>query len=396
MDHDAILIEASELDSTDPLAIQRDRFIIPDPDLAYLDGNSLGMTPRATIHRIHEVMNNEWADGLIRSWEHWLDLPLIVGDELAPLVGAANGEVVVHDSTTVNLHQLLHAAIRLRPNSTHLAVDPGEFPSDRYAVAAVADQCGLAVKTPAPGTTLDDLDLAGCAAVVRSLIDYRTSERADLNGFTERAAASGTIVIWDLSHAVGAINVDLPTAGVDMAIGCTYRFLNGGPGAPGFSFVRAGLADAIDHPIRGWFGQNEQFDMDADWSPKSGIGRLMIGTPGILGLEAARCGIALSAEVGSEQLAAKSTALTSFGLDLVDRLGLISNTPRNSEHRGAHVAILDESAGQIIESIATNHRVVADYRRPNIVRLGCSPLTTRFTDIARAVLAVKHEIDQRA
>ena len=396
MDTEALLDEAATHYASHPLAGYRDRFVIPDPDLSYLDGNSLGMTPRATVHRIHEVMNDEWADGLIRSWTKWLDLPLQVGDELAPLLGANDGEVVVHDSTTINLHQLLHAAVALRPDATHLAVDPGEFPTDRYAVASVAAQHGLGVRTPPPGGTLDDLDLTGCAAVVRSLVDYRTAQIADLVGATERAATHGAIVIWDLSHAVGAIDVDLPAAGVDMAVGCTYKFLNGGPGAPGFSFVRAGLADQIDHPLRGWFGQHDQFDMDADWQPKHGVGRLMIGTPGILGLEAARCGIAISAEVGAPRLAATSTALTAFGLDLVDRLGLVTVTPRDAGQRGAHIAIQHPEADDITAALAQRHGVIADYRRPNLVRLGCSPLTTRFTDIARAMIALRTEIDQRA
>ena len=394
MDIDSLLAEASELDASDPLAGYRDRFVIPDPDLSYLDGNSLGMTPRSTVHRLHEVMNDEWADGLIRSWATWLDLPLRAGNELAPLIGANDGEVVVHDSTSVNLHQLLHAAINLRPGSTHLAVDPAEFPTDRYAVAAVAAQYGLDVRTPEPGATLDDTDLTGCAAVVRSLVDYRTAARADLNGFTKHAGE--TIVIWDLSHAVGALAIDLPAAGVDMAIGCTYKFLNGGPGAPGFSFVRAGMAEQIDQPIRGWFGQDDQFDMDADWAPKQGVGRLMIGTPGILGLEAARCGIALSAEVGGERLEAKARSLTTFGLDLVEHLGLVSDTPRNPEQRGAHIAVHHPAAHDINEALGLRHQVIADYRKPNIVRLGCSPLTTRYLDVARGLLAIRAEIDQRA
>ncbi|MGA1565006.1 MAG: aminotransferase class V-fold PLP-dependent enzyme [Ilumatobacteraceae bacterium] len=396
MDVDAILAEATRLDGDDPLASQRDRFVIPDPDLAYLDGNSLGMTPRTTVHRIHEVMNDEWADGLIRSWAHWLDMPLTAGDELAPLIGANDGEVVVHDSTTINLHQLLHAAVALRPGSTHIAVDPGEFPTDRYAVAAVAAQHGLSVRNPSPGTSLDETDLNGCAAVVRSLVDYRSAAVADLIGFTEHAERAGTLVIWDLSHAVGAIEVDLPAASVDMAVGCTYKFLNGGPGAPGFSFVRAGLVDEVDHPIRGWFGQDDQFDMDADWRPKPGVGRLMIGTPGILSLEAARCGIAISAEVGAPALAGKSRALTTFALDLVDRLGLLSDTDRDPHRRGAHVAVRHPDAEAINTALATSHNVVADYRRPDVVRLGCSPLTTRFVDVARAIVALRLEIDQRA
>ena len=205
MTADEIIAEAAALDAADPLAHWRDRFVIPDPDLAYLDGNSLGMLPRDTVHRLHEVLTDEWADGLIRSWEHWLELPRQVGDELAPLLGATDGEVVVHDSTTINLHQLLHAAIALAPGRRALLIDTGEFPTDRYAVDAVGAQHGLEVRSPTPGASLDDENLDDVAVVVRSLIDYRSGRRADLSGFTARARAAGAIVIWDLSHAVGAI-----------------------------------------------------------------------------------------------------------------------------------------------------------------------------------------------
>ena len=206
MNSEQLLTRAFELDSTDDLAHWRDRFVIDDPDLSYLDGNSLGMLPRTTVHRLHEVMNEEWGSGLIRSWRKWLELPLIVGNELAPLLGADDGEVVVHDSTSVNLHQLLHAAVQLRPNRSCIAVDAHEFPTDRYAVESVAAQHGLTVVSPGPNERLDEIDLGDCAVVVRSLIDYRSAEVADLSGFTSRARDAGALVIWDLSHAVGAVS----------------------------------------------------------------------------------------------------------------------------------------------------------------------------------------------
>jgi len=221
--------QAVELDTEDPLARWRDEFVIDDPDLAYLDGNSLGMTPRRTIHRIHEVMATEWAEGLISSWEHWLDLPLHVGDELAPIIGAGPGEVVVHDSTSVNLYQLVRAAVDLAPDRHLIGVESGEFPSDRYIVEGVAEQTGRQVRHD-----LDDPDfpIGDCAVIVRSLVDYRTAEIADLAGFTARAKEHDTRVIWDLSHAVGVLDLDLPSAGVELAVGCTYKFLNGGLAHP--------------------------------------------------------------------------------------------------------------------------------------------------------------------
>ena len=385
MNPDDLLNRAFELDSADPLAHWRDRFVIDDPDLSYLDGNSLGMLPRTTVHRIHEVMNDEWGSGLIRSWRKWLELPLIVGNELAPLLGADDGEVVVHDSTSVNLHQLLHAAVRLRPERAHIAVDAHEFPTDRYAVEAIAAEYGLTVISPKPDESLDELDLSNCSVVVRSLIDYRTAAIADLDGFTHRARQEGALVIWDLSHAVGAIELDLHAADVDMAIGCTYKYLNGGPGAPAFSYVRSSLISDVDQPIRGWFGQDNQFAMDGAWSPKPGIGRLMIGTPSILALEAARCGIELSSEAGMPAIAAKGRALTEFAHECCDEMDLESVSPRDASMRGSHIAIRHPNAKELTERLEREHLVIADYRDPDLVRLGCSALTTRFGDVARAV-----------
>ena len=394
MNPDDLLNRAFELDSTDPLAHWRDRFVIDDPDLSYLDGNSLGMLPRTTVHRIHEVMNDEWGSGLIRSWRKWLELPLIVGNELAPLLGADDGEVVVHDSTSVNLHQLLHAAVRLRPERAYIAVDAHEFPTDRYAVEAIAAEYGLTVISPKPDESLDELDLSNCSVVVRSLIDYRTAAIADLDGFTHRARQEGALVIWDLSHAVGAIELDLHAADVDMAIGCTYKYLNGGPGAPAFSYVRSSLISDVDQPIRGWFGQDNQFAMDGAWSPKPGIGRLMIGTPSILALEAARCGIEVSSEAGMPAIAAKGRALTEFAHECCDEMDLESVSPRDASMRGSHVAIRHPNAKELTERLEREHLVIADYRDPDLVRLGCSALTTRFGDVARAVTRLAEMVHQ--
>ena len=393
MNPDDLLNRAFELDSADPLAHWRDRFVIDDPDLSYLDGNSLGMLPRTTVHRIHEVMNDEWGSGLIRSWRKWLELPLIVGNELAPLLGADDGEVVVHDSTSVNLHQLLHAAVRLRPERAHIAVDAHEFPTDRYAVEAIAAEYGLTVISP-KDESLDELDLSNCSVVVRSLIDYRTAAIADLDGFTHRARQEGALVIWDLSHAVGAIELDLHAADVDMAIGCTYKYLNGGPGAPAFSYVRSSLISEVDQPIRGWFGQDNQFAMDGAWSPKPGIGRLMIGTPSILALEAARCGIELSSEAGMPAIAAKGRALTEFAHECCDEMDLESVSPRDASMRGSHIAIRHPNAKELTERLEREHLVIADYRDPDLVRLGCSALTTRFGDVARAVTRLAEMVHQ--
>jgi kynureninase len=362
--------EAADLDAADPLAAWRQRFVTP-AGLVYLDGNSLGMTPTATLERLQAVAGGEWGEGLIRSWDHWLDLPRRVGDRLAPIIGAPAGSVVVHDSTTVNLYQLVHAALALAADpGGAIAVDAGDFPTDRYVVAGIARAMGRAVRT-----SLDDLD--GAAVVVRSAVDYRTAERTDVATETARAAAAGAVTVWDLSHAAGAVELDLASAGVDLAVGCTYKFLHGGPGAPGWAYVRPGLA--VEQPIWGWFGQAAQFEMGDAYEPHADVRRLLLGTPGILGLAASEVGIGHVADAGMATVAAKGRALTALALRLCDELGLDSPSPRDDSARGAHVAVHAALAAR---------GVIADVRRPDLVRLGCAALTTRFTDVWDGVHAV--------
>jgi kynureninase len=366
--------EAVALDAADPLAGWRDEFLIPDPDVAYLDGNSLGMTPRRTIERVDALMRDEWAGGLIGSWDHWLDLPQRVGDELAAIVGARHGEVVVHDSVTINLYQLVHAALALRPDRRVIAVASGEFPTDRYVVDGIARSHGYEVRHGFE--RLDDV-----AVAVRSLVDYRTAEVVDLAAETARAHAAGALIIWDLSHAAGLLDVDLRGAGAQLAIGCTYKYLNGGPGSPAFSYVAADLIEQIDQPIWGWFSQVDQFAMGPDYVPRSDVGRLLVGTPGIIGLTAAASGIELSAEAGIASIAAKGRALTAYGLSRCEALGLESPSPTDPARRGGHFSVRHPDAASITRILAADHGVIADFREPDLIRLGCSPLTTRFTDV---------------
>ena len=286
--------------------------------LVYLDGNSLGMMPIAALERLQTVAGGEWADGLIRSWDHWLDLPRQVGDRLAPIIGAPPGTVVVHDSTTVNLYQAVHAALALAGDGA-IAVDGADFPTDRYVVAGIARATGRELRT-----SLDDL--SGVAAVVRSAVDYRSAERTDIAAETSRATAAGAITVWDLSHAAGAVDVDVVAGGVDLAVGCTYKFLHGGPGAPAWAYVRPGVA--VDQPIWGWFGQAAQFEMGDAYEPHDDVRRLLLGTPGILGLATAEIGIGHVADAGMPAIAAKGRALTAFALDLCAELGLDSPSPR--------------------------------------------------------------------
>ena len=370
---------ALALDAIDPLAAWRDQFDLTAPglagrDLIYLDGNSLGRTPLRTIERLDAVVRGEWARDLIRSWDHWLDLPQRVGDRLAPLIGAADGEVAVHDSTSVNLYQVVHGGLAMRPDRAVIAIDAHDFPSDRYIVDGIAAATGRTVRHGFD--RLDDV-----AVVVRSMVDYRTAEVVDIATETARATAAGALVIWDLSHAAGVLAVDLHGAGAQLAVGCTYKFLNGGPGAPAFTYVAHELQSLITQPIWGWFSQRDQFAMGPEYQPRPDIGRMLIGTPSILALAAADAGISVSADAGIDAIAAKATALTGFGIDLCDQWGLTTCTPREASRRGGHISVVHPQARQLCRRLIDECGVIPDFREPDIVRLGMSPLTTRFVDV---------------
>ncbi len=374
---------AEELDAGDPLALWRNEFVITDPDLIYLDGNSLGRTPKRTVAALHRVVEQQWAGDLISSWydNGWLDLALTVGDELAPLLGAVPGEVAVHESTTVGIFQQVNVALDLVPGRPLLiAVDGADFPTDRYVVEGIARLRGCEVRY-----VLDDL--TGVGVVLRSLVDYRTAEVADLAAETARAAAAGATTVWDLSHAAGVLELDLHAAGVELAVGCTYKFLNGGPGSPAFVFVASGVQDRVTQPIWGWFAQTDQFAMDRPFDPRHGIGRMLNGTPPVLGLTAARVGIGLTVEAGIAAVARKARRLTAFAIELADQFALDTDTPRDPVRRGGHVAIRHPDARQLHTQLAAR-KIVVDYRDPDVLRFGLSPLTTRFTDVHDAMTAL--------
>ncbi len=372
--------DAAALDATDPLADWRHEFVIPDPDLVYLDGNSLGRPSRRAVEAMRRVVDEEWAGGLIRSWDHWIDAPFEAGAAVARLLGADGDEVIVHDSTSVNLFQLVHAALSLRPDRRVIAVDPRDFPSDVYVVAGIAARTGHEVR--AGFDRLDDV-----AVVVRSVVDYRTAEIADVGAETARAHEAGALVIWDLSHAVGVLELDLHGAGVELAVGCTYKFLGSGPGGPGFAYVARALVPTIDQPIWGWFGRDDQFAMPSAYESRSDIGRLLIGTPGIAGIAAVTAAAGVVADAGIGAVRAKAVALTGLALDLCDEYGLESPTPRDPDRRGGHVSVRHAEARRLVDELMAEG-VITDFREPDLVRLGCSPLTTRFTDVWDGITAV--------
>ena len=383
-----------DLDRADPLARFRDEFVTDD--VIYLDGNSLGRLPHRTRRRLEEVVAVGWGRGLVGSWDEWIDLSTQVGDRLgAALLGAAAGTTVVSDSVTVNLHKLATAALDTQPGRPDVVTDAGNFPTDRYVLAEVARRAGGRLRTvptdpvtgpaaDAIGTALDD----GVGLVSLSHVDYRSGSLADIAALTEQAHAAGAMVLWDLSHSVGAVPIDLPAAGVDLAVGCTYKYVNAGPGAPAFLFVAEALAERLASPIPGWFGTTEQFAMAAEHRARPGAARFLTGTPSVPGLVAVEAGVEILAEAGMEELRTKSLRLTDLLIDLATTslapLGFAVSTPTDPGRRGGHVSLSHPDARRI-SMAARRRRVVGDFRAPDLLRLAPVPLYTRFSDVAMAV-----------
>jgi kynureninase len=392
------LDRAAALDAADPLAAFRDRFVIADPDLVYLDGNSLGRLPKATVARLSRVVGDEWGGELIRAWDHWLDEPARVGDLIAPLIGAAPGQVTVSDSTTVNFYKLAVAALDARPGRHVIITDRDNFPTDRYVLEGLARARNLEIEwlepDPVSGPTVDAIGTAlarhdgDVALVTLTHVNYRSAAIADMTAITEAAHEAGALVLWDLSHSAGAVEVPLDDAGADLAVGCTYKFLCGGPGAPAYLYVSHALLAELRNPIQGWFGQRDQFAMAQGYDPAPGVGQWLAGTPGMIALAAVEEGVKLVAEAGIDRIRAKGIALTEFAIELVDTelaaLGFSVGSPRDPATRGAHVAIRHPGAKRLTGELIANG-VVPDFREPDSIRFGMSPLTTTFSEVASGI-----------
>jgi len=383
---------AESLDAADPLAGFRDRFVREDPSLIYLDGNSLGPLPRATRARIAEVVADEWGAGLVRSWHRWIELPGQVGDLLGEhLIGASPGQVAVCDSTTVNLYKLACAALDARPGRRVIVTDDDNFPTDRYVLQGIAAQRGGELRMI--GTDLDQGLAAGAVAeavdertalVSLSHVAYRSGALADMAQITAIVHEAGALALWDLCHSAGAVPVELDASGADLAVGCTYKYLNAGPGAPAFLYVRRELQQALRQPVWGWFGQRDQFEMGQAYEPAPGIGQFLTGTPQIIGTVAVQEGARLLAEAGIGRLRAKAVALTGYLIGLADAwlapYGVTVASPRQAERRGAHVTLAHPDAWRISQALI-QRGVIGDYRTPDRLRLGPVPAYTRFTDV---------------
>jgi kynureninase len=387
-----LLAAARTLDAEDPLAAYRDRFLIENQDLVYFDGNSLGRLPLVTRERLADVVSREWGGALIRGWETWIELARRAGDVLADgVLGVSPGEVTLSDSTTVNLYKLAVAALDARPGRRVVVTDDDNFPTDRYVLEGLAANRGLELRVvPADiddGLSLADLRAAldeDVALVCLSHLAYRSGARADLVGITAAAHEVGALTLWDLCHSAGSIQVPLREAGADLAVGCTYKYLNAGPGAPAFVYVRSDLQPRLRQPIWGWFGQRDQFAMAAGYDPVETIDRFTVGTLPVLGGYAVLEGASITAAAGIGAIAAKGAALTSYAITLFDSWlvahGFALATPRQPERRGAHVTLYHPNAWQICQALKAAN-VIPDYRTPDRLRIGLAPLYTRFVDV---------------
>jgi kynureninase len=384
---------AQALDRADPLAAFREEFLIADDGIVYFDGNSLGRPPARALDALAEVVRSGWGERLIRSWtEGWMELPLQLGDRIGALLGAAGGQVAVADSTTVCFYKAVSAALDARPGRTEIVTDPGNFPTDRYVLESLASQRGLGLRWLEPADPLRGPSAAEVAALVGpqtalvtfTHVDYRSAAILDMAAITQVAHAAGALTIWDLCHSVGAVAVELDAAGADLAVGCTYKYLCGGPGSPAFIYVRAELAPMLRQPIWGWLGRRDAFRMDPGYEPAEGIRAFLSGTPPILALHALEPGIKLVTRAGIERIRAKGTALTALAIELADawlaELGVAVASPREDSLRGAHVALAHPEAAALCERLSA-HGVLADYRAPDVVRVGLSPLSTRFVEV---------------
>lgn len=389
--------DAEALDAADPLSGFRERFVIDDPERIYLDGNSLGRLPVATRDRLSALVS-DWGTRLVGGWEEWIDAPSRVGDGLAGLLGARAGEVIVSDSTTVNLFKLAGAVLDGREGA--LVTDAGNFPTDRYVLEGLAAAGGRELRLFEPADALhgpspDDVARAvahgDVALVVLSHVAYGSGALADVVGI--QAAADGVPVIWDLSHSAGVVDPDLHAAGAKFAVGCTYKHLNAGPGAPAFLYVHAEHQDKLRSPIWGWFGQRDQFAMERPYDPEPGVRRFLAGTPPILELAAVEEGVRVTADAGIDAVRAKSVSLTQLIVDYHDEhlrgLGFELGSPRDPARRGAHVSLRHPLAWPICRTLIDRAAVVPDYRGPDRVRLGVAPLYTTHAEVFDALERLK-------
>lgn len=387
---------ALELDSRDELASFREQFVITDHDLLYMDGNSLGRLPKAAAARARQLVELEWGGDLIRGWNKgWWEAPRRVGDKIGQLIGAAEGEVIVSDTTSVNLYKLVMAALADQPSRKRIITDQFNFPSDLYILQGAAQALGnrheiIRIGSRDGGLTPDLAALESAinedtALVTLSHVLFKSGYLYDMRAITDLAHANGALVLWDLSHSVGALPIALDDCHADLAVGCTYKYLNGGPGAPAFLYVNKTLQAKLTSPIWGWWGQNRPFDFDLDYIPAPGVNRFLVGTQPILSLLTMEAALEPLLEAGMERLRAKSILLTDYASYLTDErlapLGFSLGSPRDSARRGSHISIRHAEAYRINRALIEEMKVIPDFRAPDNLRLGFAPLYISFANV---------------
>jgi len=398
---------AEELDRRDVLSSYRSAFVSSEPGLIYLNGNSLGRLPVATSEALESTVEEAWGKGLIRSWrEEWYDLPAKAGNRIAKLIGAQPGEVIVSDSTTINLYKLTIAALEAQTGRTGIVTDEMNFPSDQYVLQAVAARLkakptityvkshdGVSISTEHLSEAID----TDTALVCLSHVNYKTGFLYDMEVVTQIARDAGAMTLWDLSHSVGVIPIDLAACGADLAVGCTYKYLNGGPGAPAFLYVREALQGPIDNPIWGWFGAEQPFSFDSRFTPSKGIRRYLVGTPPIVSMQTIPPAVDLTLEAGVERIRHKSILLTEYMLylsgQLLAPLGFTTASPSEPSQRGSHITLRHTESYRIsralLDTAGKDPVVVTDFREPDLLRLGAAPLYNTFAEVHAAITRIR-------
>ena len=389
---------ALQLDKSDPLAHFKSQFVISDPEMCYLDGNSLGRLPKATITAINDFMTNEWGPEVVTGWSHWVDEAQPTGDLLGEAaLGAAAGQVLVCDTTSVNFYQLCLAAIHARPGRKTIITDAANFPTDRYILDGIAKQFGLnlvIINNEDPAIAQHERITTeilapylnnDVALVTLEVIQYRSGARTDLKSITDQVRAIGALVVWDASHAVGAIELNLDANGVDLCVGCTYKYGNSGPGSPAWLYVSKRVQSELQVPIQGWFAQDAQFEMGPVFERSQTIRGFQIASPSLMGIRCVNTAFSMIQEAGIDAIAHKAAIGTQMMIDLYDAwlapLGMELNTSRDPKERGGHISLVHADAAQICVALRTIANVIPDYRTPHSIRLAISPLPTSYVEV---------------
>ncbi|MGA0857550.1 MAG: kynureninase [Candidatus Nanopelagicales bacterium] len=401
------------LDEVDPLQSYPARFLISDPEVCYLDGNSLGRLPKDTITTIQKFLVNEWGSEVVEGWSTWVDEAETTGDLLGrSALGAAPGQTLVLDTTSVNLYQLAVASIKARPNRRTIIIDSANFPTDRYIMQGIADQFGLKlviIDNENPDLSENELITAellekylndDVALVSLQVVNYRGGCKQDIKQLTDLVRSQGALLLWDAAHAIGSTELNFDANGVDIAVGCTYKYGNSGPGAPAWIYVNRSVQEELHVPIQGWFAQENQFEMGPDFSRTTGMRGFQIASPSLLGLRSVQVAFSMIEEAGIENIVKKCQIGTSLMIELFDEwlapLGFTLGTPRDPERRGGHLALKHQDAEVIARAMRTEVKVIPDFRAPDVIRVAISPLTNSYEEIYEGFLRIKNLVESKS